>query len=271
MNGGVEMGDFEGVDISRWQKGIKIGDLKNAGYQFAILRGGYTGYGDLQKYKDECFEDFYSQSRRINFPVGVYYYSCASTENKGIEEANFLYENCLKGKIFEFPVYIDVEDDHRPLKDKKSLTDAIIAFCETLEEKGYFVGVYASLSWFTNHIETSRLYPYTKWVACWKKEIPYFRWHAFDMWQYSSKGKLDKFTIDLNYSFRDFPSIIQGARLNGYSSSPKRITYRVKEGDTLWAISKKYLGDGARYPEIKSLNNLKDDLIKVGQKLMIDA
>ena len=265
------MGDFEGVDISRWQKGIKIADLKNAGYQFAILRGGYTGYGDLQKYKDECFEDFYSQSRSINFPVGVYYYSCASTENKGIEEANFLYENCLKGKIFEFPIYIDVEDDHRPLKDKKSLTDAIIAFCETLEEKGYFVGVYASLSWFTNYIETARLNPYTKWVACWRKEIPYFKWHAFDMWQYSNKGNLDKFTIDLNYSFRDFPSIIQGARLNGYSQPSNRITYRVKKGDTLWAISKKYLGDGARFPEIKSLNNLKDDLIKVGQKLMIDA
>ena len=106
MNGGVEMGDFEGVDISRWQKGIKIADLKNAGYQFAILRGGYTGYGDLQKYKDECFEDFYKQAKSINFPVGVSYDSCASTENKGIEEANFLYENCLKGKIFEFPVYI---------------------------------------------------------------------------------------------------------------------------------------------------------------------
>lgn len=265
------MGDFEGVDISRWQKGIKIADLKKAGYQFAILRGGYTGYGDLQKYKDECFEDFYSQAKSINFPVGVYYYSCASTENKGIEEANFLYENCLKGKQFEFPIYIDVEDAHRPLNDKKSLTNAIIAFCETLEGKGYFVGVYASLNWFKNYIDTSRLNPYTKWVAYWGKEIPEFKWNAFDMWQYSSNGKIDRFTIDLNYSFRDFPNIIKNAKLNGYSSSPKRIIYRVKKGDTLWGIAEKYLGSGARYKEIQSLNGLKTDLIKVGQKLKINV
>lgn len=264
------MEDLKGVDISRWQKGIKIADLKKAGYQFAILRGGYTGYGDLQKYKDECFEEFYSQAKSLNFPVGVYYYSCSSTKKDAINEANFLYENCLKGKQFEFPIYVDVEDAHRPLNDKQSLTDAIIAFCETLESKGYFVGVYASLNWFKNYIETSRLQAYTKWVAYWGKEIPEF-WNVFDMWQYSSKGKIGNFTVDLNCSFRDFPSIIQGARLNGYSSSPKRIIYMVKKGDTLWGIAEKFLGNGARYKEIKALNGLKSDLIKVGQKLKIDA
>ena len=49
-------------------------------------------------------------------------------------------------------------------------------------------------------------------------------------------------------------------------------TYRVHtvvKGDTLWDIAKKYLGNGSRYPEIKTLNNLKSDTIYSGQKLKI--
>lgn len=48
-------------------------------------------------------------------------------------------------------------------------------------------------------------------------------------------------------------------------------TYTVKKGDTLWAISQKYLGKGSRYKEIKSLNGLKSDTIKIGQVLKIPA
>lgn len=56
------------------------------------------------------------------------------------------------------------------------------------------------------------------------------------------------------------------------TTAPKATTYTVKKGDTLWAISKKYLGDGARYMEIYNANKgiIKDpNLIYVGQVLTI--
>ena len=40
-------------------------------------------------------------------------------------------------------------------------------------------------------------------------------------------------------------------------------------GDTLWAIAKKYLGNGSRYKEIVSLNGLKSNVIYSGMKLKI--
>ena len=49
-------------------------------------------------------------------------------------------------------------------------------------------------------------------------------------------------------------------------------TYRIHtvvKGDTLWDIAKKYLGDGSRYPEIKTLNDLKSNVIYSGWKLNI--
>lgn len=45
--------------------------------------------------------------------------------------------------------------------------------------------------------------------------------------------------------------------------------HTVVKGDTLWEIAKAYLGDGSRYPEIKTLNGLTSDVIYSGWKLKI--
>lgn len=45
--------------------------------------------------------------------------------------------------------------------------------------------------------------------------------------------------------------------------------HTVVHGDTLWEISKKYLGKGSRYPEIKELNGLASNTIYSGWKLKI--
>lgn len=54
------------------------------------------------------------------------------------------------------------------------------------------------------------------------------------------------------------------------SSSSSSTYYTVQKGDTLWAIAKKYYGDGSKYPKIASANNIANaNLIYVGQKLLI--
>ena len=58
------------------------------------------------------------------------------------------------------------------------------------------------------------------------------------------------------------------------TTAPKATTYTVKKGDTLWAISKKYLGSGAKYNTIYNANKgtIKNpNLIYVGQVLTIPA
>jgi len=54
-----------------------------------------------------------------------------------------------------------------------------------------------------------------------------------------------------------------------YSGSSSYNTYTVKKGDTLWTIAATKLGNGSRYPEIKTLNGLASDTIVTGQILKI--
>ena len=69
-----------GIDISKYQKGIDFSKLKKEGVKFIMMRAGYTGATDgISKYKDECFESFYRKAKEYEIPVGVYWYSRATT------------------------------------------------------------------------------------------------------------------------------------------------------------------------------------------------
>ena len=241
------MDRIKGVDLSSFQSNLTMQDVKDAGYDFAILRGGFTGYGNLSLNIDKAFTKFYEESRKIGFPVGVYWYSCANNELQAIREAEYLYDQILKGRKFEYPIYIDVEEEKWQGKDPKGVTDAIIAFCDYLEEKGFFVGIYASLSWFKSKIQTSRLNKYSKWIASWTVAEPSFDHPGFQMWQHSGDISGDrvyyikKTMVDTDFAFLDFPKIMKDQGLNGYKEGtgddsgdnsgedPEQLKIRIKE------------------------------------------
>ena len=284
-----------GIDISAWQKPESINYDKLAKQiDFAILRVGYTGHGTgVSLHKDEAFDKHYAELHRRGIPLGVYWYSCANTPDKAIQEAKKCLE-FIQGKELLYPVFMDVEDTyHQQPSSAITLTDSVIAFCETIENAGYYVGIYSSTWWFHNEMELNRLSPYDLWVAQWNKSEPEIR---KGIWQYSSKGKLDGYNgnLDCNYSYKDYPAIMKANGLNGFKksvatasksypdkktevkpapmkpkTSKKTNSYKVKAGDTLWSIAEQFLGDGSKYPEIKSFNGLNSDLIRVGQVLKI--
>lgn len=211
---------IKGVDLSQWNNGLTISAVMKAGYKFAILRGGYTGYVSARpKQKDTCFEDYYKQAKAAKMPVGCYWYSCADTKETGIEEANYLYEHCLKGKQFEYPIYIDVEESRWQLNKRARVTAAIIGFCETLTKKGYYCGIYASSSWFDNEIDTAKLTAYTKWVANWRKTKPSFKYNHFDIWQNSSDSNISGYRVDTNICYVDFPALMKSKGYNGFKAT----------------------------------------------------
>lgn len=205
-----------GLDLSEYQQGIDFDKIKEE-YDFVILRAGFTGYGDgVSKHKDSTFEEFYNSAKERELDVGAYYYSCANSYEKGAEEARFLYENVLKGKTFEYPIYIDVEENRYQKVGKIQMAEAIKGFCDYLESVGYYAGVYANNNYFNNYIETNMLSSYPKWLAYWTSNKPSFSYGEYGLWQNSNSGYIDGFRVDTNYSYKDYPRIMKENGLNGF-------------------------------------------------------
>lgn len=200
--------ELKGIDISTWQgPNLDFKKLKKSGVNFAIIRAGF-GTGN----KDSQFENNYSKAKKAGMPVGAYWYSYALSAEGARAEA----QSCismLKGKQFEYPIYFDLEDPTQASLPKSTKTDMVVAFCEELENAGYFAGVYSNLSWLRNELEYERIKAYTIWLAQWYKEPTYE--NPFAVWQYG----VDTFNgmqIDADICYEDFPAIMKSAGLNGY-------------------------------------------------------
>lgn len=219
-----------GIDISEWQgelSDLSWNKIKNDGIEFVTIRCGYTGYGKSKvKRVDKFFENNYNNAKKHGIPVGVYYYSCATSIEEAREEANFVLD-IIKGKKFEYPIVIDTEDDHdinntsnsnksQASIGKRTLTPIIKTFCDILEEKNYYVSIYASTYWFENNLILNDLQDYDKWIAQWSNSVSVD--YEYGIWQYSSTGRVDGIVgnVDMNYSYLDYPSIMSINGLNGY-------------------------------------------------------
>lgn len=208
----------KGIDVSRFQKEINWAAVKQSGIEFAIIKAGGSDDGF---YVDPCFERNYTGAKAVGMPIGAYYYvgpNCTSRED-GIADAKRFLE-IIKGKQFEYPVYIDVEESAPAAKT--GATDACIGFCQTMEQAGYYCGIYASdISGFVDRLDLSRLTQYDKWVARYGGKPTAVK--TYGMWQCSSTGKIAGITddVDLDECYMDYPSIIKNAGLNGFSASKK--------------------------------------------------
>ena len=222
-----------GIDISTFQNGINLDKAKDEGVSFAIIRGAFTGYGSAKgKAKDDRFEELYRNAKKSGLNVGAYYFSRATSYEEGKKEAEFLYNNCLKGKTFEYPIYMDVEDTvYQNKVSKNAINDAIRGFCEYIESVGGYVGVYCNLDWANNKMDYGKLSKkYDYWLAYWGNEMPSRNTYGnYGMWQYGGETNLIRGNtiagkvVDQNYSYKDYPSIMKYNKLKDKTVSKEDV------------------------------------------------
>lgn len=209
------MAEIKGIDVSVWQGAIDWQKVKAAGIQFAMLRG---GFGKNKTQVDGQFETNYKNAKAAGVPVGVYHYSYAQSVTDAEKEADFCL-SMLKGKQFEYPIAFDIEDKTQRNLGKDLISQIIIAFCEKVEKAGYYVCIYANKDWLNNRIDTYCRNRFDVWLAEWTSKPTYNG--QFGLWQYSSKGSVSGISgnVDLNIAYKDYPSIIKAAKLNGFTES----------------------------------------------------
>lgn len=217
------MAQTKGIDISRYQGAPDFAKLKGR-VGFVILQ---AGYGRYSSQKDAQFERSYAECKKHGIPVGAYWFGYAMTPADAAAEARACIE-ALRGKQFEYPIYYDMETDaqsgHYPFTTGRANCSAMAdAFCSTLEEAGYFAGIYISRSPAQSYLTAEIWNKYALWLAEYGSKL---NWSStVGIWQNSSTGhfagiplddKGRERNVDTDICYVDYPTIIKSAGLNGF-------------------------------------------------------
>lgn len=204
----------KGIDVSYAQGLINWAAVKNT-IGFAIMR---IGYGRDVSQMDSQFLNNYTGCKSNAIPCGGYYYSYAESVEDAIQEAKACLK-MIKGKIFEYPIYYDMEENFQKEKGKEFCSAVANAFLSYLENHGYWVGLYASKNFLENYIDISTRRRYAVWLAHYTQQTNYSE--QYGMWQYTDNGCIDGITVDLNNCYVDYPKLIKGCGLNGFKGGRK--------------------------------------------------
>lgn len=266
--------EFKGIDVSYFQGNIDWERVANNNIDFAMIRATYGTAGT-----DEMFEKNMEEIKKTNIHPGAYHYCYAMNTQEAVSEAEH-FINIIKPYELHYPAAIDLEESAIAELGKSTVTDIILAFTNTLKSNGYYPILYVDLDWLKNYIDTHRIEDLDIWLSEWGPKMNYNK--NVTMWQYSSSGNVSGIDdmVDMNISFKDYPTIIKQSGLNGAVNTPgsedepsfpniRPLLYKVKKGDSLWSIAETFLGNGNRYREIMALNSLNNEVITPGQILRI--
>lgn len=229
-----------GIDVSYhqgvidWQKTAselrRVNGGKNPGFAFLrVGRSNLDGKGGLSL--DSQWKNNLAGCEANGVPVGVYWYCYDESVAAVMQTAHDVVDQ-LKGHKFDYPIVFDMEyepfntgeetsdpDKKRPIEEVRATNTAMIqAALEVLEHEGYYAVLYCSRDFFLNYTDLSELTDYDKWEAAYTSSDTEVVENG--IWQYSSKNALriagfgNK--LDCDVAYKDYPSIIRKAGLNGY-------------------------------------------------------
>lgn len=198
------------LDVSRWDEGIDLAawHRKHALWGVIVKCGGNEG----GRYMDRCFAAHYANAKATGLHIGAYYYSTATDTATAKADAQHCV-SLLRGRDFDLPIYIDVEDAGQTTIGKRRLTDVILTFIREVESAGYIGGVYTSGSWWANNVNADELRPYANWIAWWTASKP-AAIADVGMWQFGSMRLSDgdiqhddvSGYVDANLCYVDYPA-----------------------------------------------------------------
>ena len=210
-----------GIDVSKWNKTIDWEKVKEDGIEFAIIRCGYRGASGGALVLDPMYEANIKGAIEAGIPVGIYFFTQATSEIEAIEEASMVIR-LIEDYDVDYPVFLDSESaggsGRADKLDIEERTAYHKAFLETIASAGYEAGIYASKNWLNNRLDMTQISQYKVWMAEYA-DVPTYDQY-YDMWQYTSKGSVDgiETRVDLNLSYMNIDTSINHAKsAAGYS------------------------------------------------------
>lgn len=202
----------KGIDISWCQPKV---DWQKVTAEFCIIQ---IGGGAVRRQKDTMYESHYAGAKGRGIPVGAYWFTWARTVAEAEEEADICI-SLLKDKQFEYPIFLDLEQEAIYKTGKANVSAIIRAFLSKVEKAGYWVGLYCNPDVLVHYCEADIPKRYSIWLAQWDVSAPTY---PCGIWQ-PNTAQTAGFPepVDQDVCYIDYPSQIKAKGLNGYGKPPK--------------------------------------------------
>lgn len=173
-----------GLDVSSWQGNINFDLIKKNGVEFMMIRVGFQKGFAGELVLDSYFLNNIKKANELTIPVGVYFYSYATSKEEAINQANWVINQIKEYKI-DLPIAFDWEIWHRFSSLKLSLNDIneiAKSFMNKIEESSYQSMNYSSKFYLENIWTLEK----TTWLAHYTKQTSYQG--KYLMWQLCNDG-----------------------------------------------------------------------------------
>lgn len=207
-----EVKSMKGIDISYCQPKV---DWQKVTADFCIIQ---IGGGAVRRQKDTMYESHYAGAKSRGIPVGAYWFTWARTVAEAEGEAD-LCIGLLKGKQFEYPIFLDLEQEAIYKTGKSNVSAIIRAFLSKVEKAGYWAGLYCNPDVLVHYCEADIPKRYSIWLAQWDVSAPTY---PCGIWQ-PNTAQTAGFPepVDQDVCYIDYPTQIKAKGLNGYGKPPK--------------------------------------------------
>jgi len=194
-----------GIDVSEHQ-GMINWETASQEIDFAFVRLGYRGYGNGNIVTDAYYSRNMQGAIANGVPVGVYFYSQATSYEEGAEEANYVL-SMLGDYNLSYPIVLDREDPMQENARTNNMsveqhTQAALGFLETIEAAGRSAMIYTNQMYYALYLDLEQIYKYPVWFAQYANEPiwPY----EFAIWQYSENGEVPGIygPVDMNIEMK---------------------------------------------------------------------
>lgn len=239
---------IKGIDVSHHNGAIDWQKVKADGIKFVFIKSTQgTGYSKVDYFRNNA-----PKALGYGLHVGAYHYAVFSNVPEAISEAQY-FLSVIKDYKLTYPPVLDLEEN-KENASKKQLTDAAIAFLDVLKHAGYSPILYTGKSFLATDLDESRIH-YSLWIARYNDELG----RKADIWQYSSKGKVDGISgnVDMNIAYRDFAP-------KKKTASPKYPGKPIKKGSRGKNVEKIQKKAGAKVDGI--FGDKTEDAVKSYQK-----
>ena len=209
------------LDVSRWQGCIDWDAVQRSGAIDGVMLR-VLGSRNGQPYPDPQFERNHAACTMRGIPVGGYYYTCAVTSRQTEAELNAL-QAALRGKTFQLPLAIDVEDARLRSLSPAALAQRVAQAAAQLEAWNLYAMVYTYTNFADTALAMDALTAYDLWLADYRGKRP-TRPHG--VWQYTSTGHVAGIDgpVDLSRAYKDYPALCRRAGLGRFSGCAPHIT-----------------------------------------------